>query len=213
MDSQLLAQLKDSSSEKRASAAKKIGKLNDGQYCNSLITALGLELKDERTWKAQYQLILALGFCGCDCAMSVIEDLALKMFKNTILYDGIGDAFCRIYSNKFGIDEAIKRLHEMGNLQTMKGGLRAMALCGLRPSDDSILALISLARESNTPKLVCGYPGDDSGLRLWIIVAAFNWGNQAALDFAKESLSIKNSQVKLACQSILNGKKIKWAPY
>ena len=60
---------------------------------------------------------------------------------------------------------------------------------------------------------VAGYPGDDAGITLWILVAAQNWDLDLLNSFIQHCGKLKNGQVKFALEALINRKKVKWSPY
>jgi hypothetical protein len=213
MNSELVNQLKSNLSAKRESAAKKIGKLKDPIYGPVLLEALIEELKDPRTWKVQYQLILSLGFCNYHESIDYISALLKNNFDASIIHMAIGDTYLRLSKNSIGIDTALNNLMAINDPRFIYGGLRGAAMCKLVPSDETINKIIARAQSPKITDQIRGYPGDDSGIRLWILVAARNWKIELVRKFIDDCKRIKNDQVKLAIDSLINNKDIKWAPY
>ena len=98
MDTATLAlteQLSDSKSARRRSAAKKLRKSGDPDSGPALLVALKNELRDQRTWETQYQMIMALGQCQHTEATEFLEALSREGRIESV-QTAIGDALFRL---------------------------------------------------------------------------------------------------------------------
>ena len=75
-----IALLTHKRSPKRRSGAKKLRKLKNSKACSALFETLQKELNDSRTWETQYQMIMALGECGCKDALPFLKELVHREF-------------------------------------------------------------------------------------------------------------------------------------
>ena len=78
---QLIEQLSNKASAKRRSAAKKLRKIKAKEAGPALLAALKNELKDQRTWETQYQMIMALGESSYTESLDFLLQLADQEFE------------------------------------------------------------------------------------------------------------------------------------
>ena len=62
-------------------------------------------------------------------------------FDAAILHMAIGDCYVRLSLKSYGIDTSIRKLLSINDARFIYGGLRGMAMCNLKPSDDTIKSL------------------------------------------------------------------------
>src|SRR5213595_3632573 len=96
-----IALLSDKRSAKRRSGAKNLRRLQDPGACPELLMALEKEVLDPRTWETQYQMVMALGECGCSSALPALEQLAEQVTEGKgalepMVYTAVGDALVRL---------------------------------------------------------------------------------------------------------------------
>lgn len=92
----LIAQLDDSKSPKRRWAAKTLRSARVAQAGPALVQALEKEMQDLRTWETQFHMALALGECGSEDALPLLQRIAGMELKATSVQIGVGDAITRI---------------------------------------------------------------------------------------------------------------------
>jgi HEAT repeat protein len=202
------ALLKHSLSAKRRSGAKTLRKLQDPAAGPALLESLRDEVSDPRTWETQYQMIMALGACGYAPALPFLQELAGRRFDATMVYVAIGDALVRLATPENGRWKALMNLVQSGNEGLAYGACQAMAMLRLVPPAAVIEQLIEFANR---------FPLDESqgiNQRFCIAAAAPGWLKQSAVvrPFLEVCTTSKNSQVKLAAESALQGKYRKWSP-
>lgn len=200
--------LKHPVSAKRRSGAKALRKLQDPAAGPPLLQALGDEVPDTRTWETQYQLIMALGACRYTPAAPFLHELAGRRFDATMVYVAIGDALVRLAAPEDGACTTLMNLVRTGNEGLAYGACQAMAMLRLIPPRAIIENLVEFASR---------FPLDESqgiNQRLWIAAAAPGWLEHSAAirPFLEVCATSKNSQVKLAADSALQGKYRKWTP-
>lgn len=161
----MIAQLKDRSSAKRRSAAKHLRKMGDPTAGPALLEALKHELRDERTWETQYQMIMALGACCVRDAVPYLEELATRPFEATMVYTSIGDALVRLTrAHEHDASKAVVLLRS-GNERLIDGALRAVAILRMKPSAAEVDAILRFVQSLKL----------EDGLRFWPAVAAAGW--------------------------------------
>lgn len=205
--------LHDSKAAKRESGAKRLRKLADPAAGAPLLDALHKELGDARTWAAQYQMILALGFCRHKPALPLLWETARRNLEHTILYSGLGDAIVRIEHDGLTDLRPVLQVVDTRNYSLINGALRAMALLKLVPSEDEISRIIEIAEAPEAVDVVGGWPGDPRGLRQWVAVAAALWPRPLVEPFLQRCMALPEKTLQLAVQDSLKGKMGKWNPY
>jgi hypothetical protein len=181
----LLDLLRDHRSPKRRMAAKKLRKLRDPRACEALLHALANEISDERTWETQYQMIMALGECGCKEALPLLNELATRPFFHTMVLIAIGDALVRVrVSLQFQDDPGpiLDLISHAGRYQSMllQGAMRAVATLQQRFEPDVAEHLIQRVVELN-----------DDGIMFWTAAAcpAWNWRSGKIQEFLKTCIA------------------------
>jgi HEAT repeat protein len=211
MPNELIEQLRHSRSEKRSSAAKRLRKLKDPQAGPALLESLEQELKDPRTWKAQFEMILALGELRYEPALPKLWELTRHETPHTIVYMALGDAIVRISSQGPSDARAIFQLGELGNYSLIHGALNAMSELRLVPSDEEIERILQLAEDPRADVEVQRFPNDRVGLRLDVALAAAGWPRELVRPFLDRCLTIPDQGLQLAATNSLKGKYTKWA--
>jgi hypothetical protein len=199
---ELLDQLKDKKSAKRRSASKKLRKLGNVEAGPFILEALQNELKDARAWETQYQMIMAIGECEYKKALPFIKEISEKDFEATMVYMAIGDAIVRLSKINDSDAKPVIELFASGNTMLIDGGLRAMAMVRMVPSDSQISEII---------KFVSTYSVDD-GMRFWVIAASPGWSGAEVDDYLAECGKSARSEFRKAVDLAINKKYKKWQP-
>jgi hypothetical protein len=194
--------LGDKGSPKRRSAAKKLRKLGDASAGVALLDALRAELKDPRTWETQYQMIMALGECGYEEALSFLRELARAKFEATMVYVALGDAIVRLARKHQNVALPVIECARSGNDMLADGAFRAMAMLRMVPDEATIATLIDL---------VSARPPED-GIPFWVVAAAPGWKGPKVEAFLHECESSPRKDVCDAAKDALLGKYRRWKP-
>lgn len=199
---EFISQLSHKRSPKRRAAAKALRKLGDMTACPYLLEALREEVKDPRTWETQYQMIMALGECACDGALSYLKSMALSHFDATMVYVAIGDSLVRLQPDSDAKTRAIKEMMQSGNTMLVDGAFRAMAMLRLTPDDETVSEIVAYVSTENR----------DDSLRTWVAAAAAGWNPDLVAPLLKECASSSDQQLARAANSSLKRKYVKWSP-
>lgn len=132
-----IEQLSHARSPIRRAAAKRLRKLDDAAAGPALLAALNEELKDDRTWETQYQMIMAIGHCDYKEALPYIRSLISRQIGGMVEF-AIGDTMLRL-SRAHDTDaeaaivfiECDKQLLAQGAIHCSTNGVRYRALCQL----------------------------------------------------------------------------------
>jgi len=200
--SSLIAQLRDNASAKRRSAAKRLRKIGLSSACPALLDALQQELRDERTWETQYQMVMALGASGCTAALPLLRELALQHMKATIVLVAVGDAIVRLARRfEHDPDPVLEMLGVDNDPSLADGALRAVAMLQLRFHSEVVERLLDH---------VIGLK--DEGWFFWAAAACPGWSGVKVDAFLRMCLSSSRSDVQKAAVAALSGKYLKWNP-
>ena len=148
-----LALLSHAHSAKRRAAAKVLRRLRTVAACPALRLALEAELATPRTSETQYHLVMALGGCGCEEAIPLLQSIAGRQVEHMVLL-AAGDAIARL-TPESGRSDAILGLMESSSPALAEGGLRAVAMLRWTPPEGTLRAVLTYAR---IPALASGPP-------------------------------------------------------
>ena len=150
---ELVRRLCDSKSEKRSAAAKRLRKLHHSEAGPAILEALKKEVWDVRTWKAQFEMILALGELGCQDATHFHWELTKVETPNTIVYVALGDALVRLCSQGKSDVACVFQLTQTDNFSLVDGAFKPNIL--LIITDQQHAGMLSCAgnRYLQTPNL------------------------------------------------------------
>jgi hypothetical protein len=199
---QMILQLKDRASAKRRSAAKHLRKMEDPTAGPALLEALKHELRDERTWETQYQLIMALGTCCVRDALPYLEELATRPFEATMVYTAIGDALVRLSrAHEHDASKAVDLLRS-GNERLIDGALRAVAMLRMKPSAAEVDAILRFVQPLSL----------ESGLRFWPAAAAAGWSGKLRDAFLADCSRSSRQDLRDAAARSSQGQYKTWNP-
>lgn len=192
----LIAGLSHSRSPKRRSAARRMRKTGDSRFCEALLAALVRERKDVRTWETQYQMVMALGHCGCQQSMAVLTDWMSSKIEASALYSALGDAFYRLASESPSDLAPFRRAVVAGDHRVVEGVLQGMQSVGARLTDSDVHEVIGYARSGHC---------SDGGTRV-ILTGAALWESPALRPFLEEYLDHSWNLISEAAAASLAGK-------
>lgn len=203
---ELLAQLQDRSSPKRRSAAKRIRKLSDPSACIALLPALVKELRDDRTWETQYQMIMAIGECGCMAALPLITKLAETKFGVDFAARqmAVGDACLRLAvrsSTESSPLFAAIEIARQNDPQIAAGAMRAVAMMRLKYDEVTASRIVAAVDEVNYHDLT-----------FWTAAAAAGWTGSAVTQFLERCLDRNEEWTRDAARAALNGRYLRYRP-
>ncbi|MFF3069702.1 HEAT repeat domain-containing protein [Kitasatospora sp. NPDC057936] len=190
----LILQLCDSSSARRRSAAKQIGKLGDPAAGRGLLEALKVEVVDARTWETQYDMIIALGSCRQSAAVSFLKHLVDVGFKFDSLYGAVGDSIIRIALADDRFKEELRWCLRVAQPDLIDGAMKAMW--------DEEVSLDSDLSSQMVEYLLSQDPY--AGVRYWAALAARRWKGEASLRFLEDCAVGPRGDVAGAARESLN---------
>ena len=202
-----------SQSKKRVSGAKRLRKAADPAAGPALLEALQREVRDVRTWSAQYHMIAALGYCGHTPALPFLEELVAKEHDATILYYALGDAIFRLVLADSDVDGALEHVYAYGRPGAIYGAFRGLGMLRLTPSDEGIRKVFRVAANPAAIKATEGYPGDRTGNRLWAVIASTGWPEDLKRAFLDDCARIADHHLRSCVDDARAGKWRNRDPY
>jgi hypothetical protein len=206
MDAQDIDLLTHSRSPKRRAAAKRLRKLGDPAAGPALLAALQQELKDDRTWETQYQMIMAIGHSRYKQALPFIESLVSRGLEPMVDI-AIGDTILRL-SRKHDKDaDAAVRLLDAGNPNITEGAIQSIAMLRMIPEQPAMQRLID-----------CGLSlklGDHDWTVIWLLRAVPGWPEEITkplLDKWATVTSLQQQHIQRAVDLARKRKYHKWSP-
>ena len=203
----LVAQLTDSKSAKRRSAARQLRRIGDPDAGAAVLSALERELKDVRTWETQYQMIMALGHCLHFEAIGFLERLSHEGRVESV-QSAIGNALFRLSRAAEGDLSKVEQLIERGDPELISGALEAVAMERIIPND-----------EEQARRIIdygCSLElGENDWAAIWLLRAVPGWPPELA-----EPLIVHWGQVDFKANQQIHGavelarkrKYYKWSP-
>jgi HEAT repeat protein len=199
---ELIELLKHSRSPKRRSAARRLRKLKNAQAGEALLAALKKEVQDPRTWETQYQMIMALGECGCRDALPYLYELSSWKFDATMIYMALGDAIVRLARESEEDPKPILKIMKSKNEMLIDGAFRAVAMLHLKLDPKAVRKIIDYA--SNL--------GVNNPRRFWVVAAAAGWNGEHVKDFLESSGESRSDFVRDAAGASLEKRYQKYNP-
>ena len=153
-------------SPKRRAAAKRLRKRGDPAAGPSLAAALKEELKDDRTWETQYQMIMAIGHCNYKEALPYIESLIPHQIGGMVDI-AIGDTVLRLSRKHDNDCHAAITFIESGNQSLIHGAMQAIAMLRMVPDNVTIQRLVDHGMSLTL--------ADDDWTMVWLLRATPGW--------------------------------------
>ncbi|MFE5588170.1 HEAT repeat domain-containing protein [Kitasatospora sp. NPDC056531] len=196
-----VAQLGHRLSPKRRSAATRLRRLADPIAGPSLLEALQREVRDTRTWETQYQIVMALGTCSHRPALGLLQELAKRPIRATMVYVALGDAIVRL-STPEDTAGSLRWCLDSGTPMLADGALRSVAMQRLTPDAATIDYILDYL----------GPLDPHDGRRFWAAAAAAGWPGPAVKRFLEECAASPRTDVASAAVSSLQGKYQTYSP-
>lgn len=198
----LTDQLHHRLSAKRRSAAISLRKLGDIAAGPALLDALKEEIKDERTWETQYQMIMALGHSNYVDAFPLIQILAHEKFKATMVLVAIGDAYVRLKRRAEDDATPLREVLAIRNDEGLHdGALRAVAMLRMRFNQADTDAIIRDVTKRKSERL-----------KFWLAAACPGWSGTSVDQFLDECALSTREDVRSAAEDAKRKKYRKWRP-
>lgn len=199
---ELIAQLADKSSEKRRSAARKLGHLGEKAAGPALYDAFVKERKDPRTYQTQTAMAEALGLLTYTPAADQLLEIIQASPDHDLLAFACATAYCRLTRSSLSDATPVLKLLAMGRFSVSMGALLALGCDHMVPSDDQIHSILAYATTYNHRK---GF-GDP---RYGAAVAAAGWRGPEVEQFLADCLQSGDSGVVEAAHSSLKKKYVR----
>ncbi len=141
---QIQADLREGNSEKRRSAAKKIGKHQLAELGEALLAAYLEERQDHRTWETQTEMLLAFGNIGCMQALPYIREIVDRNAPTEMTTIAAARSYVRLTRGGLRDARPVLELLRFGGISVRGGALGVLAFDEMTPPESEIEAIISL---------------------------------------------------------------------
>jgi hypothetical protein len=192
--------LSNAASSKRRQGARRLRQLGASSAGEALVTALTREFRDPRTWETQYQIIMAIGACGFDPALSLIRS-ELERPHVEMVQLALGDALLRLELIRGRTTRDFPRFLTSLIGPASEGVLRAAATLHLKLDEDVAAQTIEWVQTRGSESHV-----------FWAAAACPGWTGPAVRDFLKVCLGNSSSETRRAADAALRGKYLRWRP-
>ncbi len=197
---QLIAQLSDPKSSARRSAAKKLRKLRDPTAGPALLDALKTEMTGRRPWETRYQMIMALGYCGCKEALPFLNELAERDFEATILTMALGHTIVRLQMKSLDDEQPIRGILQAKKPELLQGALQAMGAIGMTVGEKLAGTILDATSE-------LGQGMGEDHWKLYLCAAASSWPGTRVRRFLQGCQKHSDSNIREAATMALEGKR------
>ena len=201
---QITSDLQNSKSEKRRSAAKKIGKNQLIQLDHELYNAYIKERGDKRTWETQTEMILALGKVGYKNALPDIKIIVDKNEPHDMITIAATRTYVRLKRKDLSDVEPVIDLLQFGNLSVLNGAMDILTFDNMSPSEENIKKIISIMDSKKEKDIAIRGLGDP---RESLISAMRNWKDLSSQNYLNRFVESKNKDLKRCAELALAGKK------
>jgi hypothetical protein len=172
---------------RRRTGARQLRRLGDPRACSPLLDALKREVRDKRPWEPQYQMIMALGHCGCADAIPTPIELTGQYFWATMVYVALGDALLRLGRTDPNDPWMLLKILETGNIPMTFGALEAVALLRLQLTLEAVSRVLGFALAPDKSRSPFFGNAETALLRVTAVAAA-GWEGPEVEAFLHECL-------------------------
>lgn len=135
-------------SEKRRSAAKKIGKLMLSKLANPLFEAYLNEKRDVRTWETQTEMIKSLGRLRHKELLPIVEQIIAANSEFDMITSEAATAYVRLKRETENNIDIVFELFNKGKYAVLSGALYALQYDNIIPENAAIEKLVSLVNNT-----------------------------------------------------------------
>jgi HEAT repeat protein len=204
---QIASDLQNSKSEKRRSAAKKIGKNQLGELGDELYNAYIKEREDKRTWETQTEMILAFGKIGYKKALPDIKTIIDKNEPHDMITIAAARSYVRLNRKDLRDVEPVIDLLQFGNLSVLNGATAILTFDDMSTSEENAKTIISIMDSKKEEDIAIRGLGDP---RENLISAMSKWKNPTSETYIKRFLDSPNRSLRMCAESAIIGKKTRY---
>lgn len=164
--------------------------------------ALAREVKDERTWETQYQMVMALAECHYMPALEWLRQFAGTLDDPLMLAVGVGDAVVRLGTLAGESDASVRWAIATRNTSIADGAFRALAMTGAVPGADVVREILTYLAPLQA----------QDGQRFWVATAAVDWEGESVKAALRAWSSLPRSDVADAARASLMGEHRRYRP-
>lgn len=204
---QIASDLQNSKSDKRRSAAKKIGKNQLVQFGDELYKAYIKEREDKRTWETQTEMILAFGKIGYTKALPDLKLIIEKNEPHDMITIAAASSYVRLKRRSLNDAEAVIDLLKFGNLSVMAGATAILTYDDMIPAEAEVKVIISLMDSKKEEDIaIRGLPDP----REYLLSAMSKWKNPTSETYIRRFLESSVRDLREGAELALIGKKSRY---
>jgi hypothetical protein len=201
----------------RTRAAKAIAKELIHSLKVDLHSAYLKEIKEERTWQTQVEMINALGKLNAKEALPEIEAIVRQNKPHDMITVSASAAFIRLNRKSTNDAQPTLELLDFGSVSVISGALQPLAVDQMTPSESEIKELLKLCWDINKHKDRIGQEYGLVDSRLYPAAACANWDRKLTEGFLNHCIEtayninrfdkpIRNDNLITVCENSLKGK-------
>jgi hypothetical protein len=197
-------ELETKSAPKIKKAAQKISKSKIVEYEDLLLSALEFLVLKPKSWKAQSEVIRAIGITGSNKSLSYLKELVLRDFDATILYRDLGFSICMLEDIENKSFEYLESILETTNVSLLSGACSSILLSGILPSESTIKSILNSVVEHDKNE------GQVITPRCYIAAACYSWPRELTEVFLQRCTKSSWSGLVEIANDSLASKKTKY---
>jgi HEAT repeat protein len=198
---ELTEQLLSKASPKRRAAAKRLRQLKDASAGPAVLEALRHELRDERTWETQYQMIMALGESDYKEALPLLWTIASQKTEHSMVQVAAGDAILRLSRAHEQDPGPLFEILSTGQPALIEGALRAVAMLRLTLDEKGVRAVVEYASQP-----------ENEPVRFWAAAAAAGWDGPHVEEFLHLCSTARLEDTRKAAAAASKKEYLNWKP-
>ena len=205
---QIAIDLQNSKSEKRRSAAKKIGKHHLVQLGDELYNAYLIERKDTRTWETQVEMIKALGKIKFIQAIKQMAEVIQNPNSDSATTTAATIAYIRLKRcDNNDVKPIIDLISKNPSRSVIDGSLSILAFDDIKPPKEQINVILNFVKKMEE-YLDNSYIKGTTDPRIHVLSASTNWdqNNPELQEFINNAS--QNPRCNQYMDRILKGKKV-----
>ena len=204
---QIASDLQSSKSDKRRSAAKKIGKNQLIQFGDELYKAYIKEREDKRTWETQTEMILAFGKIGYAKALPDLKLIIDENEPHKMITIAAARSYVRLKRKDLSDVAPVIDLLQFGNFSVFSGAISILTFDDMIPPEADIKTIISIMDTKKGEEIAIRGYGDQ---REYLLSAMSKWKNSISETYIKRFLESSVKNLREGAALALKGKKSRY---
>jgi hypothetical protein len=214
---EIKAKLFSKKSADRRRAAKEIGKSKIYELADDLYQRYLDEIKDNRTWETQCEMIKALGILNYKQAIEQIEIIVNQNTPHDTITIFAATTYVQLTRESINDAKPILDLFKFGSVSVIHGAVLTLAVDKMTPNPEEIKEILHFCRDINKHKDRIGHEYGLMDVRRYVAIACANWDKTLTIDFLNHCIDtcyemnsfnrpMKNVGLVEVCQNSLKGK-------